>query len=538
MSLSNIKVNNSTVIIVDDEPTAGSDNLIKSRGIYNQIAGLGVSNNQDLNKILLELYLESEQFGNWTNATISFMKAHLYNGRYYNGINVFSTEGQQYGYDESFSSETEAINNLKSLFIKNEAYFLINWQLVNNNSISFQYISFNCPYSLENNQIIYSSLQLNQYKEQNEERFDYSEQIKPIKNVNNGYMNDNGLVTETGYGCDYYLAEQIPSGSTFISRVTSGQMYTIFYFDIDFNYLSKGYMYYTSPQTIEGIITKPENAAYIVINRGSAETTSVIARCKITNIKESIKDSKPVNNSQSIIVNLGDSLFAMGRDEGTSISDFLKERIGGKIYNCALGGDTMSRWYESWQPTPAGWSEFALVTLIDSIVAGDYSLQEQTLEDYPSTFPSYFSDVLNTLKQIDFSLVNIITISLGTNDYGCDVGIYNSSQPTSKSYFKSSYKYVLDTLFNAFPNIRVILCTPLVRGDRTSPNGQGAVLSDFADCVKDLGKEYNSPVCDFYYEMGVNQHNLNSFFFGNLVHPQVYGREKMANKLSQKLYEF
>jgi hypothetical protein len=37
MSLSNIKVNNSSIIGVDDEPTDGSNNLVKSGGIFNKI---------------------------------------------------------------------------------------------------------------------------------------------------------------------------------------------------------------------------------------------------------------------------------------------------------------------------------------------------------------------------------------------------------------------------------------------------------------------------------------------------------------------
>ena len=41
MSLSNIKVNNSTVIGVEEQPTAGSDNLIKSGGVYQQNIVLG-----------------------------------------------------------------------------------------------------------------------------------------------------------------------------------------------------------------------------------------------------------------------------------------------------------------------------------------------------------------------------------------------------------------------------------------------------------------------------------------------------------------
>ena len=38
MSLSNIKVNDSTVIGVDEQPTTGSNNLVKSGGVFANIS--------------------------------------------------------------------------------------------------------------------------------------------------------------------------------------------------------------------------------------------------------------------------------------------------------------------------------------------------------------------------------------------------------------------------------------------------------------------------------------------------------------------
>ena len=60
MSLSNIKVNNSTVTGVDEQPIAGSDNLIKSGGVDKAI--LGVENEFISNSIIKEKYLDT--YGN------------------------------------------------------------------------------------------------------------------------------------------------------------------------------------------------------------------------------------------------------------------------------------------------------------------------------------------------------------------------------------------------------------------------------------------------------------------------------------------
>ena len=42
MSLTSINVNNTLVTSVDSEPTAGSENLVKSDGIYKEIGQLGL----------------------------------------------------------------------------------------------------------------------------------------------------------------------------------------------------------------------------------------------------------------------------------------------------------------------------------------------------------------------------------------------------------------------------------------------------------------------------------------------------------------
>lgn len=244
------------------------------------------------------------------------------------------------------------------------------------------------------------------------------------------------------------------------------------------------------------------------------------------------------SNEGDVIVNFGDSLFGNWHD-GSSISAILAKKTGATVYNCGLGGTTMARWYEAYSPNPQGYSDFALVTLVDSIASGDYSIQDDWLENHPANFPAYFSDTIALMKSIDFSKVDIVTISLATNDFGTDVVLDNPNNPTSKFAFNYAMKYSIETLLNAYPNIRIVICTPMWRGNAKTPNGQSLVLSDYADAIKTYAHDNNIFVCDYYYEMSVNA--LNQFsMFGNssdTVHPNAYGRRRMANKLSMKIAE-
>ena len=50
MNLSKIFVNNTQIVSVDDDPTSGSDNLVKSGGVFSAIEELGIERKQVANE--------------------------------------------------------------------------------------------------------------------------------------------------------------------------------------------------------------------------------------------------------------------------------------------------------------------------------------------------------------------------------------------------------------------------------------------------------------------------------------------------------
>lgn len=110
---------------VDDEPTAGSENLVKSKGVYNAI---NLFSHSLANRVIKELYIPNVNYTAFTK--ISVWLCHLYNEKYYNIIRLFvSNEDYFYLYQESFDTEEEAladmVNNMNGLYERQGQYVIL-----------------------------------------------------------------------------------------------------------------------------------------------------------------------------------------------------------------------------------------------------------------------------------------------------------------------------------------------------------------------------------------------------------------------------
>ena len=101
---------------VDDEPTAGSENLVKSGRVYNAI---NLFSHPLANRVIKELYIPNVNYTAFTK--ISVWLCHLNNKKYYNIIRLFvSDEDYLYLYLKYFDTEAEALadmaNNMNGLY--------------------------------------------------------------------------------------------------------------------------------------------------------------------------------------------------------------------------------------------------------------------------------------------------------------------------------------------------------------------------------------------------------------------------------------
>lgn len=248
------------------------------------------------------------------------------------------------------------------------------------------------------------------------------------------------------------------------------------------------------------------------------------------------------------IVNFGDSIFGNARPP-QDISTKLSEITGAIVHNCGFGGCRMG------MHTQSIFDPFSMYRLAYSIANKDWTLQNAVISN--SSLPTYFVETLTLLKSIDFNTVDIITIEYGTNDFGD--GLQPSGYKTVDisnrfKYYDGALSYSIETLLTAFPHLKIFLITPHYRFRMNSDNsflddsntwevtswvgsGGNHTLIDFVNAGKAVAKEYQVPVIDNYFDLGINKFNRTQYFPSNDgTHHNQNGRDLIAEHIAHVLY--
>lgn len=236
------------------------------------------------------------------------------------------------------------------------------------------------------------------------------------------------------------------------------------------------------------------------------------------------------------IANFGDSIFGNARPP-QDISTMLAERTGATVYNCAFGGCRMG-------PHGGHWDAFSMYRLAAAIASGDYSVQDDALNYEDRT--SYAEEPLATIKSIDFSSLDILTIAYGVNDFNGGNPIDNEVNPLDTATLCGALRYSIETLLTAYPQLRIYILLPTYsyRMDEngaftedmdTITNSLGKTLAEYSQALADVSKAYKLPVIDNYHELGVNRFNREIYLSDGAHHTQA-GRELLAAHIAHALW--
>lgn len=240
------------------------------------------------------------------------------------------------------------------------------------------------------------------------------------------------------------------------------------------------------------------------------------------------------------IVNFGDSIFGNKRPPN-DISTYISKLTGATVHNLGFGGCRMAI-------HSPNWDAFSMYRLADSIATKNYALQDSVDVASVSGMPSYFVETRALLKTIDFSKVDIVTISYGTNDYTANILLDNETNKYDTTTYGGALRHSIEKLLTAFPNLKIFLCTPTYRffmdtnlgyteDSDTKLNAKGHKLTDYVNKVKEIGSLYKVPVIDNYFELGINKFNRTQYFpVGDGVHHNLVGADLIARHMAKKMF--
>lgn len=320
-------------------------------------------------------------------------------------------------------------------------------------------------------------------------------------------------------------------------------------------------------QNVEKVITIPSDRYYIAFD-SAADSISNMSVYRTTP-NESELNGVPMHSDElsvtldnfkrisevnifcplrgKTIVNMGDSIFGIFNPP-FDISTYLSEYTGAITYNCGFGGSSMATHYQE-----DTYAKFSFWKLVDAIVSGDFTEQENALKLSSWTPPTSYALRLETLKNIDFNSVDVLTIAHGTNDFSYGFNIGNLENTEDVQTYLGALRYSLRKLMTEFSKIRVFVCTPIFRtwidsdgspihysDDVTqgelADNSSSLTYADYMTGLKNVADEYNIGYIDNYH-IGMNRYNrLNYFEVLDGAHPKIEGRKLIARHMAKVLW--
>lgn len=263
---------------------------------------------------------------------------------------------------------------------------------------------------------------------------------------------------------------------------------------------------------------------------------------KASKIEQELQNS----SEQSLtVVNFGDSII--GNSQGTSgdlasVSSLIAKIMKCDVVNGGFGGCRMGA-HES------GWDAFSMYRVADAITTGDWTLQDAAWADHESlNLPGYFGTTIETLKAIDFSKVDIITIEYGTNDWASGVVLTPSDADLfDTDTFGGALRYSLKTILDEYPHMKIAVQNPtprfkmsgstIVETSDTAQNSRGNTLVDLINEENSVCREYKVPTIDAYYKSLINAstHDVYMYSATEDVHLGLNGRKRLAEIVAKYL---
>lgn len=230
------------------------------------------------------------------------------------------------------------------------------------------------------------------------------------------------------------------------------------------------------------------------------------------------------------MVCFGDSItgmFGYGTDYPSMISD--ESKI--EAVNCGFSGSTWTD-YGTGNLMP-----FSINRLIESIVAEDYTLQDNVIGSITTAF---YAEHLANLKAVDWDEIEYVTFLAGVNDwYYAQHPLYSTDDPSTenkqRTNVQDAVRYSVEQLITKYPHIKVILLTPYHAymqnlDSDTTDSTHPITLDKYAEVIKECAEEKRIPHIEQYINSGVNQITM-YYFTSDGTHPNEAMKHMIAKRI-------
>ncbi|MDO6523274.1 SGNH/GDSL hydrolase family protein [Shimia thalassica] len=236
------------------------------------------------------------------------------------------------------------------------------------------------------------------------------------------------------------------------------------------------------------------------------------------------------------VIFLGDSIT-----QGSNTYDWVSKvgaTTGATVVNGGCGGSTWG--YNDGDPEKDGLAAYRMAAsvLADNWTAVTAAAIAQDTEDGYTLRQEHVA----ALSALDWSNVDTVVLSFGTNDFTGELPIGADTDSTVAT-FKGAINKTITDLVAAYPALQVVLVTSMwrsrvvVNGDdsHVTPNGAGVFLADYVAAIKERAAALSLPVIDLHASDGVNILNWETFIPDGLHPFSAEGEANLARLMSSGL---
>ena len=212
------------------------------------------------------------------------------------------------------------------------------------------------------------------------------------------------------------------------------------------------------------------------------------------------------NDQEYSVVCFGDSITGMFTNE-TDYPSMISRKSNIVAYNVGFSG---CQWTDH---SNSKNQPFSMNRLVDAICENDFSTQDANAIAGGETYP----ERLATLKSIDFSQIDCVTILYGTNDWATNKTLLSALDSNisekQRTNVEDSVEYSINKLKATYPNLEIIVLTPFWRrlsgnDSDTTPNSNGVYLNEFSNLIETVAKnKCNVETINLYNELDINMAN-------------------------------
>lgn len=251
-----------------------------------------------------------------------------------------------------------------------------------------------------------------------------------------------------------------------------------------------------------------------------------------------------IDDGKTTIVAFGNAPFADDRDSDNSLASLIEQKTGATVINCAIADSYLATVGETIQNTDDLMDLFNFYWLSTLACLDNEKIYVRD-EDDMKKLPAEAFETIETMKAIDWSTVDVITIMYDGSDYLDGRWVYDASNLTNIQTFYGNLCAGIELFQQTYPYIRIIVMSPTYafgmddNGDYISSDikvyGEHP-LSTYAGMVERGSYLHSVTYLDHIYGT-IHEDNASDYLIDN-IHLNEQGRELVAERFKYALEYF